>query len=77
MSTITLPFPPSSLSGHAGGHWRAKAEVTRKHRNWARLATMDAKARVRAAEARHDDRALGRARMELMAAQHERLRLGQ
>lgn len=42
---IVLPFPPSSLSGHAKGHWRAKAEVTRKHRNWARLATMDAKVR--------------------------------
>lgn len=45
MSPITLPFPPSSLSGHAKGHWRAKYEVTRKHRNWARLATMDAKIR--------------------------------
>lgn len=45
MTVIVLPFPPSSLSGHAKGHWRAKAEVTRKHRNWARLATMDAKVR--------------------------------
>lgn len=44
-ATIVLPFPPASLSGHAEGHWRAKAEVTRKHRNWARLATMDAKVR--------------------------------
>jgi hypothetical protein len=42
---IVLPFPPASLSGHAKGHWRAKAEITRKHRNWARLATMDAKIR--------------------------------
>lgn len=42
---IVLPFPPSSLSGHAKGHWRARYEVTRKHRNWARLATMDAKVR--------------------------------
>lgn len=42
---IVLPFPPASLSGHAKGHWRAKAEATRKHRNWARLATMDAKVR--------------------------------
>ena len=45
MSVITLPFPPSSLSGHCKGHWRAKYEVTRKHRNWARLATIDAKVR--------------------------------
>lgn len=42
---IVLPFPPASLSGHAKGHWRAKADATRKHRNWARLATMDAKVR--------------------------------
>jgi crossover junction endodeoxyribonuclease RusA len=42
---ITLQFPPASLSGHAKGHWRVKAEITRKHRNWARLATMDAKVR--------------------------------
>lgn len=45
MNTFELPFPPSSLSGHAKGHWRAKAEITRKHRNWARLATMDARVR--------------------------------
>jgi hypothetical protein len=45
VSLIVLPFPPASLSGHAKGHWRAKAEATRKHRNWARLATMDAKVR--------------------------------
>lgn len=42
---IVLPWPPSSLSGHAKGGWRAKYEVTRKHRNWARLATLDAKIR--------------------------------
>ena len=45
MTAITLPWPPSSLSGHAKGHWRAKYVATRKHRNWARLATMDAKVR--------------------------------
>ena len=45
MTAITLPFPPSSLSGHAKGHWRTKAEATRKYRNWARLATLDAKVR--------------------------------
>lgn len=37
---IELPFPPASLSGHAKGHWRAKAAVTRKHREWARAATL-------------------------------------
>lgn len=42
---IYLPWPPASLSGHAKGHWRTKAEITRKHRNWARLATLDAKVR--------------------------------
>jgi hypothetical protein len=45
VTTIALPWPPSSLSGHAKGHWRAKYEATRKHRNWARLATMDTKVR--------------------------------
>lgn len=39
---ITLPFPPASLSGHAKGHWRAKAAITAKHREWARLATLAA-----------------------------------
>ena len=39
---IVLPFPPSSLSGHAKGHWRAKAAATKKHREWARLATLSA-----------------------------------
>lgn len=42
MSDIRLPFPPSSLSGHAKGHWRAKAAETKKHREWARLATLEA-----------------------------------
>lgn len=39
---ITLPFPPSTLSGHAKGHWRAKSGPTAKHREWARLATLGA-----------------------------------
>jgi crossover junction endodeoxyribonuclease RusA len=39
MSSITLPFPPASLSGHAKGHWRSKSGPTAKHREWARLAT--------------------------------------
>lgn len=42
LTTITLPFPPASLSGHAKGHWRAKSGPTAKHREWARLATMAA-----------------------------------
>lgn len=37
---IELPFPPSSLSGHAKGHWRSKAAVTSKHRAWAKSATL-------------------------------------
>lgn len=37
---IELPFPPSSLSGHANGHWRSKAGIVAKHREWARLATL-------------------------------------
>jgi len=37
---IVLPFPPASLSGHAKGNWRAKAAVTKKHRAWAKAATL-------------------------------------
>lgn len=39
MSVIELPFPPSSLSGHAKGHWRSKSGPTSKHRKWAYDAT--------------------------------------
>ena len=39
MTSFTLPFPPSSLSGHAKGHWRSKSGPTAKHREWARLQT--------------------------------------
>jgi hypothetical protein len=39
---IELPFPPASLSGHNTGHWRGKAEVVAKHRDWARKATLAA-----------------------------------
>lgn len=39
---IVLPWPPSSLSGHAEGHWRTKATTTKLHREWARLATLAA-----------------------------------
>lgn len=40
--SITLPFPPSSLSGHNTGHWRAKSAIVAKYREWARLATLAA-----------------------------------
>lgn len=40
---IVLPFPPSSLSGHAKGHWRAKAAETKKWRGWAHTAALAAK----------------------------------
>lgn len=40
---IVLPFPPSSLSGHAKGHWRSKSGPTAKHREWARQATLAAR----------------------------------
>lgn len=45
---IVLPFPPSSLSGHAKGHWRSKAAETKKWRAWAHSATLAAKASVQA-----------------------------
>lgn len=37
---IELPFPPSSLSGHAKGHWRSTSSIVAKHREWARNATL-------------------------------------
>lgn len=40
---IELPFPPASLSGHNKGHWHTKSPIVSKHREWARLATMEAK----------------------------------
>jgi len=46
MTTVTLPFPPASLSGHAKGHWRSKSSPTAKHREWARLATLAAAPKV-------------------------------
>lgn len=33
--TVTLPWPPASLSGHAKGGWHGKAGVTSKHRSLA------------------------------------------
>lgn len=43
--TIELPWPPSSLSGHAKGHWRGKSTVTAQHRGWAKAAALAAGAR--------------------------------
>lgn len=53
---IELPFPPSSLSGHAKGHWRGKSAVTAKHRAWAKAATLAAK--VKAPEGTGDIRVI-------------------
>lgn len=41
---IELPFPPASLSGHNKGHWHAKSGIVAKHREWAKNATLAAKA---------------------------------
>jgi hypothetical protein len=40
---IELPFPPASLSGHQGSHWRKSSPIVKKHREWARLATLAAR----------------------------------
>lgn len=32
MVRIELPFPPASLTPHAKGHWRPKADATKKYR---------------------------------------------
>jgi crossover junction endodeoxyribonuclease RusA len=37
---IELPFPPGTLSGHHDAHWRKLQPVKKKHREWARLATV-------------------------------------
>src|SRR5687768_14918137 len=43
---IELPFPPATLSGHNTGHWRAKSAIVKKHREWAKLATLAAGVRA-------------------------------
>jgi crossover junction endodeoxyribonuclease RusA len=40
---IELPFPPSSLSGHAKGHWRSKSNPTAEYRALAKEATVKAR----------------------------------
>ena len=44
---IVLPFPDSRLAGHNNGNPMAKAGLVRKHREWARLATLAAKVSVK------------------------------
>lgn len=48
---IVLPFPSSLLSGHAKGNdqW-LKVKTTKAHREWARLATLEARGGQRSAE---------------------------
>lgn len=42
MAPIVLPWPPSILSGHANGNKRwLKIAETRKHRGWAKAATLE------------------------------------
>lgn len=44
---IKLPFPPSSLSGHAKGHWGGgKSAETKKYRGWAHHATLEVRRRI-------------------------------
>ena len=45
MKPIVMPFPPSSLSGHAKGHWRGKAAETKRWRDEAWGAALEAGAR--------------------------------
>lgn len=42
VTQIVLPFPPASLSGHAKGHWRDHAKVTKAHRAAAKTLTIEA-----------------------------------
>jgi crossover junction endodeoxyribonuclease RusA len=39
---IELPFPDAKLAGHNTGHWKALSGVVRKHREWAKFATLSA-----------------------------------
>lgn len=43
---ITLPFPPTDLSGHHNVHWRVLQPIKKKHRQWAKDATKAAKVTV-------------------------------
>lgn len=46
--TITLPWPPSSLSGHNKGHWRGKSPTVAAHRKAAWAEALNAKISVAA-----------------------------
>lgn len=37
---IQLPYPRKALWPNGRSHWRAKAKQVKKHREWARLATL-------------------------------------
>jgi len=55
VTVITVPFPPSTLSGHAKGkHYYAKARTTAQWRQWAFQAALAAK--VEAPEGKGDIR---------------------
>jgi len=41
--SFELPWPPASLSGHSDKHFWRMRPIIAKHREWARLATMEAK----------------------------------
>ena len=43
MNSLTLPWPPSILSGHAKGGWRDKAQATKSFRRTAHYAALEAK----------------------------------
>jgi len=43
---ITLPFPSAKLSGHNNGSWYDKRHEVKKHREWAKTATLAAKPSV-------------------------------
>ncbi|MGV0964212.1 MAG: hypothetical protein ACOYBT_10010 [Polynucleobacter sp.] len=45
---IQLDYPPRTLSPNGRAHWRRKAADAKKHREWARLATIAAKPPVAA-----------------------------
>lgn len=43
---LELPWPDSKLVGHNKGEWWAKADIVKKHRKWAQLATLASAASV-------------------------------
>lgn len=43
---IVLDYPPRTLSPNGRAHWRARAAAAKKHREWARLATLAARPAV-------------------------------